>query len=215
MKLAWNAIVKNESAVIERCIKSLLPHVDCAIVVDTGSTDGTPEKIQQLFDAAGKPVEIRPAPFKNFEQARNEALRCARLSRLEWDYLLLADADMELKVHKTGWLNGEKGMAYDIRQVAGSLGYYNRRLVSRHAQGWYIGVTHEYLDVPAAGIIDGAEFIDHADGANRPEKLSRDIALLEQALQIETRPGLIERYNFYLAGSYYDTGNFEKAAEHY
>src|SRR4249919_2098207 len=95
------------------------------------------------------------------------------------------------------------------------MGYYNRRLVSRHAQGWYIGGTHEYLDVPAAVIIDGAEFIDHADGANWPEKLSRDIALLEQALQIETRPGLIERYNFYLAGSYYDTGNFEKAAEHY
>src|SRR4249919_1662151 len=101
MKLAWNAIVKNEAAIIERCIKSLLPHVDCAIVVDTGSTDGTPDKIQQLFDAAGKPVEIRPAPFKNFEQARNEALRCARLSRLEWDYLLLADADKSLDLWAT------------------------------------------------------------------------------------------------------------------
>jgi hypothetical protein len=32
-----------------------------------------------LFDAAGKQFEIQPAPFKNFEQARNEALRCARL----------------------------------------------------------------------------------------------------------------------------------------
>ena len=63
-----------------------------------------------------------------------------------------------------------------------------------HATGWYVGVTHEYLDVASAGIIDGAEFVDHADGANRPDKFSRDIALLEEALKTETRPGMIERY---------------------
>jgi len=215
MKLVWNAIVKNESAVIERCVKSLLPHIDGAVVVDTGSTDGTPEKLKELFEAAGKPLEITPAPFKNFEQARNEALRCARLSRMEWDYLLLADADMELQVTKQPWLNGEKGLSYDVRQVAGTLGYFNRRLLSRDATGWYVGVTHEYLDVASAGHLDGAEFIDHADGANRPDKISRDIALLEEALQTETRSGLIERYHFYLAGSYYDLGNWAKAAEHY
>jgi glycosyltransferase involved in cell wall biosynthesis len=215
MKLVWNAIVKNERAVIERCVKSLLPHIDGAVVVDTGSIDGTPDKLKELFEAAGKPLEITPAPFKNFEQARNEALRCARLSRMEWDYLLLADADMELRVTRQPWLNGEKGPSYDVRQVAGTLGYFNRRLLSRHATGWYVGVTHEYLDVASAGHLDGAEFIDHADGSNRPEKLSRDIALLEEALQSETRAGLIERYNFYLAGSYYDVANWSKAAEHY
>ena len=66
-KLAWNAIVKNEAAVIERCVKSLLPHIDCAIVVDTGSTDGTPDIIQSLFascrqagrDLAGAVREFR------------------------------------------------------------------------------------------------------------------------------------------------------------
>lgn len=215
MKLIWNAIVKNESAVIERCVKSLLPHINGAVIVDTGSTDGTPQLIQQLFDAADLPVEITRAPFKNFEQARNEALRCARISRMEWDYLLLADADMELRVDKKSWLNGEKGLSYDVRQTAGALGYFNRRLLSRHATGWYVGVTHEYLDVASAGPLDGAEFIDHADGANRPDKISRDIALLEEALQTETRSGLIERYHFYLAGSYYDLGNWAKAAEHY
>ena len=139
MKLAWNAIVKNEKAILDRCVNSLLPHIDGAIIVDTGSTDGTPEKLKELFAAAGKPVEISSAPFVNFEQARNEALRCARISRLEWDYLLLADADMELKVHKPNWINGAKGMAYDIRQVAGALGYYNRRLVHHNAAGWYVG----------------------------------------------------------------------------
>jgi glycosyltransferase involved in cell wall biosynthesis len=215
MKLAWNAIVRNEAAVVERCVRSLLPHIDCAIVVDTGSSDDTVRILEDMFRAAGKPLELHGAHFENFEQARNEALKVARESALEWDYLLLADADMELKVKQTPWLNGEKGLSYDIRQRAGSLGYYNRRLVSRAAQGWYVGVTHEYLDVESAGHIDRAEFIDHADGANRPDKFQRDIALLEAALETETREGLIQRYHFYLAGSYYDAGDIAKAAHHY
>ena len=214
-KLVWNAIVKNEAKVITRCVESLLPHIDGAVVVDTGSTDGTPERLRELFDAAGKPLEVSPAPFVDFEQARNEALRCARISRMEWDYLLLSDADMELKVLKPDWINGAKGLSYDVRQTAGSLGYYNRRLVSRRATGWYIGTTHEYLDIPADGVLDGAVFIDHADGANRPDKFQRDVDLLEKALQTETRPGVIQRYHFYLAQSYFDLKNWKKAAEHY
>ena len=215
MKLAWNAIVRNEAKIIERCVASLLPHIDAAIVVDTGSSDDTVWILEDMFRAAGKPLELHGVHFENFEQARNAALKAARESELPWDYLLLSDADMELRVKQPPLLNGEKGLSYDIRQVAGPLGYYNRRLLSRHAQGWYVGVTHEYLDVPSDGTLDGAEFVDHADGANRPDKFSRDIALLERALQTETRPGLIQRYHFYLAGSYYDSGDFAKAAEHY
>lgn len=215
MKLVWNAILKNEAKVIERCVRSLLPHIDAAIVVDTGSSDGTDTILSELFAAAGKPCELYRAPFVNFEQARNMALQVARDSDLPWDYLLLCDADMELKVSKPDWLNGEKGLSYDLKQTAGSLGYFNRRLVSRGAAGWYVGVTHEYLDVVSAGVLDGAEFVDHADGANRPDKLKRDIALLETALKTETREGLIQRYNFYLAQSYFDLGDWEKAAQCY
>jgi hypothetical protein len=87
--------------------------------------------------------------------------------------------------------------------------------VHRSAAGRFVGVTHEYLDVPTAGRLDGAEFIDHADGANRPDKLARDIALIEQALRTETRPGLIERYTFYLAQTYFDLGRFPEAAARY
>ena len=72
---------------------------------------------------------------------------------------------MELVVEQPFKLNG--GMAYDMQQRGGALIYNNRRLVNRKATGEYQGVTHEYLDVPSAGSIDGAYFIDHADGANR------------------------------------------------
>lgn len=216
MKIAWNAIVKNEAAILDRCISSLLPHIDYGIVVDTGSTDNTPELLKQAFARANKPLEITSTPFENFSQARNVALQAARNSQLAWDYLLLCDADMELRVEHPGWtkkLNG--GPAYDMRQVGGTLGYYNKRLVSRHATGNYVGVTHEYLDVTSAGVLEGADFVDHADGANRPDKLQRDIALLEAALRTETSPGVIERYTFYLAQSYFESNEFRKAADLY
>ena len=213
MKLAWNAIVRNERAVIERCVRSLLPHIDCGIVVDTGSSDGTQQFLMQLFELASKPFEIYQVPFENFSQARNAALQRARESKLDWDYLLLADADMELKVEKPFQLNG--GLAYDMRQTAGSTTYFNRRLINRKAGGEYVGVTHEYLDIPTAGTVDGAYFIDHADGANRPAKFERDIKLLEAALAIEKRPGLVQRYHFYLGQSYFDAGNWDRAAHYY
>jgi glycosyltransferase involved in cell wall biosynthesis len=215
MRLGWNAIVKNEAAIIERCVASLLPHVDCAIIADTGSTDGTPDIVRDLFAKAGKPVEIATIPFVNFEASRNAALNVARHSPLAFDYLLLCDADMELQVTNPNWINGHSGRAYDMRQVAGGLHYYNRRLVAKKADGRYVGVTHEYFDSASDGTIDGAFFVDHADGANRADKFARDIALIEAALATETRPSLIERYEFYLAQSYFDAGNWEKAAEHY
>src|SRR5215467_908022 len=164
MQLFWNAIVKNEAPRIERCVRSLLPVVDGAIVIDTGSSDDTPRIIRDLFGEAGKPLEIFSAPFENFEQARNAALRAARESTLPWDWLLLVDADMEL-IHGEPSLRSDleqlDGSAYDMRQQAGNLSYYNRRLVHRSATGNYIGVTHEYLDVPTSGIVNGCYFLDH------------------------------------------------------
>jgi glycosyltransferase involved in cell wall biosynthesis len=217
MKLAWSAIVKNEAAVLERCVKSLLPHIDCAIVADTGSSDGTQQLLARLFTEAHKSLQLASVPFENFAQARNEALKVARNSPFDWDYLLLSDADMELVVDNPKWaekLNG--GPAYDVKQVAGeNLVYWNRRLLNRSAPGEYLCPTHEYLNVPAAGAVEGIWFKDHADGANRPEKFARDIALLEQALKTEARPGLVERIHFYLGQSYFDSRQWFKAAEHY
>ena len=39
-------IVKNEAKIIVRCLKSARPVTDYVLVVDTGSSDGTPEIIE-------------------------------------------------------------------------------------------------------------------------------------------------------------------------
>lgn len=216
MKLCLNSIVKNESARIERMLDSVISHIDCAVIVDTGSTDDTVAKIKAYFEAAGKPYEIGHAEFKDWAQARNAALAAAHQSDLEFDMLLLVDADMELRVTDPKWLEAVTGPAYTMAQEGGGIYYQNARMLSRYAPAEYVGVTHEYLSTPSIEVLSGAHFADHADGANRPQKFQRDIALLTRALRDDTlSEGLRGRYLFYLAQSYRDAGEHKNALEAY
>lgn len=219
MHLKLNMIVKNEAARITRCLDSVIPYINSAAIVDTGSTDGTQDIIfDYLGKKAGIPTEIKFAPFMNWSQARNAALDFAREFN-GWDYLLLCDADMELVVPDRAAFFKEisRGLrSYDMEQrvggVVGGVNYWNRRLVSRKSKATYLGVTHEYLDEGEATFLHGPYFIDHADGANRPDKLRRDIELLEEAVKDE--PNNV-RYWFYLGQSYRDLGEYEKAKAAY
>src|SRR5215213_680511 len=96
--LCLNMIVKNEIANLERCLVAVAEHIACWVIGDTGSTDGTQNLIESFFAARYIPGELHSFPFENFEQARNAALACAYASPLDYDYLLFADADMELVV---------------------------------------------------------------------------------------------------------------------
>jgi len=120
-----------------------------------------------FFAKRGLPGELHSFPFVNFEQARNDALRRAYDSELEFDYLLLADADMELVVDDLGFRAKLEGPGYQLMQRAGSgLVYWNARLVRRDVGAWYRGVTHEYLDVPGGVTrLTGLWYKDHATGA--------------------------------------------------
>lgn len=80
-------IVRNEAANIRQAVASALPHVDFALVLDTGSTDETP----RLAEEAG----ARVAHFgwvDDFAAARNQALVLAGA-----DWHLVLDADERLQ----------------------------------------------------------------------------------------------------------------------
>lgn len=140
----------------------------------------------------------------------------ARDSDLEFDYLLLCDADMELVVERPQFRKELTGQPYLVsqRSVADDFRYQNLRLIRRDRPARYRGVTHEYLDVTPAHPVsfDGIWFRDHAAGANRPNKFTRDIALLEQGLDAEPDNA---RYVFYLANSYFDSGDPATAMTYY
>lgn len=212
--LCLNMIVKNEMRNLPRCLDSLVDHIACWVIGDTGSSDGTPDFINSFFASRNLPGELHRFPFENFEQARNEALARAVSSPLEYDYLLFADADMELVVDNLDFRTRLKAPAYLLLQRPDSgFSYWNTRLVQRHAGARYRGVTHEYLELAdEQQNLEGVWYKDHASGSNRVNKLERDIALLSAALRNEPENA---RYWFYLAQSYRDCGRIAEAAEIY
>lgn len=214
MKLCLNSIVKNEAARIERMLASVVQFIDCWAITDTGSTDDTVTVIEQFFAAHKIPGVISRCDFENWSQARNVALEMGRIqaSVSGADALLLVDADMELVVtDAVTFLGSTLGPSADMYQVAGSVHYQNRRIVRANTPGFYRGVTHEYLDIDTGGCIPEsvAYFKDHADGANRPDKYKRDIALLTADLKVDPTNA---RSMFYLAQSYRDAGKPERAS---
>ena len=84
-------IVRNEAAVIRRCLNSVRPLIDHWIVVDTGSTDGTQDLVRAAL--AGLPGQLVERPWVDFAHNRSEALA---LARPHGTYTLIIDADDEL-----------------------------------------------------------------------------------------------------------------------
>lgn len=209
-------IVKDETAIIERCLTALRPHIDSWVILDTGSTDGTQRRIEELLD--GVPGYCVQGHFENFGQARNDALATARDLAATWvdapqfDYLLLADADMELAVTDPTWRENLTGH-HALLQRSQHLTYRNTRIIPANSTARYVGVTHEYLDVPdGTTLLDGLHFIDHTDGSSRGDKYSRDIALLTEA---HTDNPQDARTVFYLAQSHRDNGDLDQALRWY
>lgn len=80
---ALTVIARDEAPRIERLLRSVTPHVDAMLVLDTGSTDGTPE----LAAACGARVHHLAWP-DDFALARNAALD---LAAADWHVVLDAD----------------------------------------------------------------------------------------------------------------------------
>lgn len=86
MKLSLCMIVKNEEAALPKCLGSVKNVVDEMVVIDTGSTDSTPQ-IAKKFGATVHHFQW----CNNFSAARNEALKY-----VTGDWILVLDADETL-----------------------------------------------------------------------------------------------------------------------
>ncbi|WP_063928396.1 FkbM family methyltransferase [Methylobacterium aquaticum] len=207
-------IVRNEAAVIRRCLNSVRPLIDHWIVVDTGSTDGTQDLVRAAL--AGLPGQLVERPWVDFAHNRSEALA---LARPHGTYTLIIDADDELLLPPDYVLPDLAADAYDVGISFAGLAYRRTQLV-RNALSWrYRGVLHEFIDCPEATHRASLDLVmrSHPDGARRRdgETYRRDAAILEAALATETDPFLLSRYTFYLAQSYRDCGAREEAVAAY
>ncbi len=201
MRICLNMIVKNEAAVIGRCLASVKPWVDGWVIVDTGSTDATRGIVRETM--RDLPGDLHEREWRNFGHNRGEALA---LARDKADYLLFIDADETLGAAPgTAW-PALREPSYSLEARYGELRYDRVSLVDTRLPWRWRGVLHEYLDAGTPDV--------RAEGARSqdPAKFEKDAAVLEAALAAE--PGNA-RYVFYLAQSHRDAGQPRLAREWY
>lgn len=152
MPLSVCLIVKDEEAVISRCLKCVQKFADEIIVVDTGSADKTVEEVKKFTD--------KVYYYKwndNFAEARNYAFEKAT-----GDYIMWLDADDVvpdgdcLKIKKL-IENADFDMAF-LPYVSGSdegvktFVYYRERIFRRSGNYRFRGAVHEAV-TPQGNIV--------------------------------------------------------------
>src|SRR4051812_41296350 len=92
-------IVKNETAVIERCLDSVRPLVDYVLIEDTGSTDGTQQLIREWLAKNNMPGEVIDEPWRDFAYNRSHVIAELR-ERDDVGYILIIDADDKVVIRE-------------------------------------------------------------------------------------------------------------------
>jgi len=208
-------IVKDEAHVIRACLESVRPFIDWWVVVDTGSSDRTQEIVREVL--ADLPGEVVDRPWVNFGHNRQEALDLARASsyRTSGDYALWIDADEQLR-EVPGVRPGLTHDGYHLGVAYAGTRYSRLALVALDRPWRWVGPIHEYLDLPGAHLGEltaPTVWVEHTGARSRdPDVYRKDAALIEAALEDE--PGN-PRLQFYLAQSWRDAGEPERALECY
>lgn len=219
-------IVKNETHIIEECLRSMAKYVDRYDITDTGSDDGTPELIKKVMDEEGIPGTVHLSDWKGFGDhggkmgSRSEALNNAKASGSKYAWMIDADdfIDGEFEYPKNMTADG-----YTLKIGRGDFVWWRNQIFNLDTDWRYVGVLHEYAECrgkPNAHIekITGNYLINARTEGNRNvgitpiEKYSRDAEVLEEALKEEPEN---HRYWFYLGQSYFDSQQWEKSRDAY
>jgi glycosyltransferase involved in cell wall biosynthesis len=221
--IALCMIVKNEAQIIRRCLDRVLPLIDYVLIVDTGSTDGTQSIVREFLQSTNVAGEVIDEPWRDFAYNRTFALKKLR-ERTAIDYSLMIDADQlvvcdpDFDIAK--FKRGLKYDLYDLRISSGNVEYLLPLLANNKIDISYRGVLHEFRVCPegcSRGVAQELLIQEVKDSARswNEHKYSDDAAIFERALLVETDPFLIARYKFYLAQSYRDAGESERALKAY
>ncbi|HEX7101079.1 MAG TPA: hypothetical protein VF201_00415 [Nitrolancea sp.] len=213
-------IVKNEAAILARCLESALPVISAACICDTGSDDATVDTALDLLGEAGVPCTLPKHEWVNFGTNRTRAFVATQqfARELGWDlertYALFLDADMLLDFEPEFDPDALTATGYLLLQQDGTMQYDNLRLAKLALDWRSVGVTHEYWTAEGAGDLprlDTLAIYHLGDGGSKADKFERDIRLLKA----ELANGQNLRTLFYLARSYEDTRQFKEARRHY
>jgi tetratricopeptide (TPR) repeat protein len=221
-RISLSMIVKNEERALPKCLAAARPWVDEVVVVDTGSTDRTPD-IAREFGAIVHAWAWRD----DFAAARNESLR-----HCTGDWVLALDADEVMTPESGPALRRACDeapadvVAYDIKIVCpregdGGLVRLNwfPRLFRRLPGVQWEGVIHEQVTASVAehGRTERSQIeVLHSgytlDPATMAAKAERNLELLGR--QLQTEPDYAPGW-FQLAETYALVGKLDEAIDAY
>jgi tetratricopeptide (TPR) repeat protein len=197
-------ISNNREKTIGRAIKSVVPHVDKVLLIDTGITDGT---IESASEAAGNKLVVVASPWPGrFDEARNVMLdEAAKIG--QWGIML--DSDEWITATGTrpflAAAKAEVILAYDDSGT-----YTRERIFALPSPAKFHGRTHEAVIGGSRTTFSGMRF--YADGKTPEEmveKRERDLALLLE--QIKDEP-MDARWRYYAGDSYAGLSKHAEAA---
>ena len=169
-------ILKNEAHTVANTLRTVVHHIDCWVILDTGSDDGTPQVITRFFQdnpgraaggkaadagSSGGTAEAKPVPGRLFSEpfidygaTRNRVLVLAKETfnpvftlMLSADEQVLNAGDLRSFLEAVRYARGTQHGAYPVVMNTGLK--FDSIRVARVDAGWrYKARVHEYLAPP-------------------------------------------------------------------
>lgn len=221
MKLLCCVMFKNEEEVLKRCLDSVADIVDGYLLVDTGSTDSSLEIASSYEKAYIKEIE-----FENFVITKNRVLDFAE--KMPYTHILWMDADEYIRPEE---IENFKKMYKIFKQMKAPIAVTSIHDFHNSTSGAIYERPRIWINNPNIRF-DGPgvhEFIPYDDlnsvifkhievyhshkikGKNQQESLKKYIQIL---LKYEINHPTNLRCLFYIARSYIDMRDWEKAIEY-
>lgn len=213
------AICKNESPIVERWYNSM-SEADAVVVLDTGSTDDTVEKLKKL----GATVEQKIIDPWRFDVARNESMKMAPD---DCNILVCADIDQVFEkgwanILREKWIDGYHRMCwYNFVFSHNADGsddcFYRNNKIHCHGYKWYFPV-HECLLIDEdhreeLGELHDLDLFNEIKAHNYPIYSNSHIRYLPLLkLRVEENPDNFSGYH-YLTQQYFYEGKYQECID--
>jgi glycosyltransferase involved in cell wall biosynthesis len=194
---------------ISDAIRSVAPHVDKILVVDTGIEDKTLEKAKE---AAEEKLVIVKHKWRDFSTARNASIDEAKSLGADW--VLIVDTDERIHFGEVDLRASLSASRSEIIMLDSSDGHYvKEKIISKNAHARYVGPTHEALLGGSREKLHGMTFFELDKSAEQlKKKFTRDAEILADYVGDHPED---PRWWFYLGLSLEGLGKRRRSANAY
>lgn len=224
-------IVRNDPIGLENCILSFKDYVDDIVIVDTGSTDNTPEiakKYANRFEIFTKCNDPETGLIENFSLARQRSFNLAKNDAVMWidsdDILVGAEKLPQIleEAKKIEPLGGSTCFLFPYEYAYSPEGacicrHYRERLITNKNDFEFVNRIHEVLipkDNSKCLLINREELVfkHKRQYNNKAVDPNRNLRILKKVVEIDGSQDL--RQFYYLGLEYCNVGDFDNAIKY-